>query len=159
MGDSDPSRREFVRRSAGLLAAGALAGAPTGALAGVTATMLASCTRSVERAKRRLFEATIDVGSLAADGDSLVTPGEGFDGAPILVIRSSARRFVALSMQCTHEGCPMKPPANGVISCPCHGSQYDLEGRVRHGPAQFALARYETTFDAKSRRLTVAIAE
>jgi len=156
VGDSDPSRREFVRRSAGLLGATVLTAARPGALA-AAATALASCTHAADRGRHPLFEATIDVSTLASDGDSLVSPAEGFDGTPILVIRSSTRRFVALSMQCTHEGCPVKPPLGGVITCPCHGSQYDLEGKVRHGPAQFALARYETTFDARSKRLTVAM--
>jgi Rieske Fe-S protein len=158
VGDSDPSRREFVRRSAGVFASGALAGARPGALAGV-ASVLMSCTRTEERAKHHLFEATLDVSALTSDGAALTSLTEGFDGTPILVIRSSARRFVALSMQCTHEGCPVKPPVGGVITCPCHGSQYDLEGRVLHGPAQFALARYETTFDGRTGRLTVTIDE
>ena len=43
---------------------------------------------------------------------------------------------------CTHLGCvPLgnKPTDNrgdyGGWFCPCHGSQYDVAGRVRHGPA------------------------
>ena len=143
------TRREFVARSANALAAGAIGS--------VAATLLSSCERSAEHAKPRLFEATFDVSSLAADGQSLVTPTAGFDGTPILIVRSSRREFVALSTQCTHEGCPVKPPVGGIITCPCHGSQYDLEGKVRRGPAQFPLTRYATDYDAKTRRLTVGL--
>ena len=43
---------------------------------------------------------------------------------------------------CTHLGCvplgqkPTDPKGEyGGWFCPCHGSQYDTSGRVRHGPA------------------------
>lgn len=37
---------------------------------------------------------------------------------------------------CTHLGCvPMRGGEYGGWRCPCHGSQFDDSGRVRHGPA------------------------
>lgn len=37
---------------------------------------------------------------------------------------------------CTHLGCvPMRGGDFGGWRCPCHGSQFDDSGRVRHGPA------------------------
>lgn len=104
-----------------------------------------------------LFETTVDVSTLTSDGASLVSSMPGLDGAPILIVRDGARRFHALSMQCTHEGCPVRPPVNGVITCPCHGSQYDLEGRVRRGPAQLPLARYVAEYHRWSKRLTLRV--
>ena len=48
---------------------------------------------------------------------------------------------------CTHLGCvplgnkPTDPRGDyGGYFCPCHGSQYDASGRVRHGPAPLNLA-------------------
>ncbi len=48
---------------------------------------------------------------------------------------------------CTHLGCiplgnkPTDPRGEwGGYFCPCHGSQYDTSGRVRHGPAPLNLA-------------------
>ena len=87
----------------------------------------------------------------------MVAPTPGLDGAPILIVRDSLRRYHALSMQCTHEGCPVNRPVNGVIVCPCHGSEYDLEGRVLKGPAQLPLARYETDYHRSTRTLTVRV--
>ncbi|WP_084697950.1 ubiquinol-cytochrome c reductase iron-sulfur subunit [Muricoccus aerilatus] len=61
---------------------------------------------------------------------------------------------------CTHLGCvPLgqKPTDNrgeyGGWFCPCHGSQYDTSGRVRHGPAptNLALPDYTFTSDTKIR--------
>ena len=139
------TRREFVHASARIVA--------STAAASVLAPVVASCGSDAKRAP--LFEASFDVAPLAADGDTLVTPTPGFDGAPILIERRSPRAFVALSMQCTHEGCPVKPPSGGIIKCPCHGSEYDLDGKVLHGPAQFPLARYEVSYRSRSRRLMV----
>ncbi|HKW09893.1 MAG TPA: Rieske (2Fe-2S) protein [Gemmatimonadaceae bacterium] len=132
------SRREFLGDAARFAAAAAAAG----------------CSA---KTKPPLFETTVDVGSLTTDGASLVTSMPGLDGAPILIVRDGSRRFHALSMQCTHEGCPVRPPSQGIITCPCHGSQYDLEGRVRRGPAQLPLARYATVYHWLSKRLTVRV--
>ena len=102
------------------------------------------------------WTAVLDVSALTTDGETLVPPIHGPDGAPILVVRQTAKRFLALSMQCTHEGCPVNPPVRGVITCPCHESRFDLSGSVLRGPAQFPLARYRTRYDRTARTLRVA---
>ena len=135
-------RRDFLRALAAGLAAGATAGCRRRSLpAGV----------SPEAATGEV----IDVSGLRADGDTTVGPRPGPDGAPILVTRTGGH-LVALSLQCTHEGCPVgSTPANGVLVCPCHGSRFDLRGNVLQGPADFALGKYQTTYDAGTSRLTV----
>ena len=137
------TRREFVGEAARLLAGGTLVCGAIG------------CAR--EHRPPPLFETTVDVASLDADGANLVTSAHGLDGAPILVIRDAPGKFHALSMQCTHEGCPVRAPVRGVITCPCHGSQYDLDGNVLQGPAQFPLGRYETAYHRFAKRLTVRV--
>ena len=134
------SRREFLSRATRLLAG---------------AAAVLGCGRS--HGPPPLFETTIDVSRLATDGATLVTSAPGLDGAPILVVRDAGHQFHALSMQCTHEGCPVRAPVNGVITCPCHGSQYDLEGRVRRGPAQLPLAKYSVEYHRWTKRLTVRV--
>ena len=55
----------------------------------------------------------------------------------------------ALSAVCTHLGCITRYHADeGVISCPCHGSRFDAEGNVAHGPAPRALPWLEVKADA-----------
>jgi len=51
-------------------------------------------------------------------------------------------QWIVLIGICTHLGCvplgnkPSDPRGDfGGWFCPCHGSQYDVSGRVRHGPA------------------------
>jgi Rieske Fe-S protein len=75
--------------------------------------------------------------------------------------------FTVMSSRCTHVGCPTQPngpmfdqqrraehTANGEVGlvptlpaggfgCPCHGSEFDIEGNRTAGPAPRALDRYE----------------
>ena len=46
-----------------------------------------------------------------------------------------------LNAVCTHLGCVVPwSAANNKFMCPCHGSQYDKNGRVTRGPAPLSLA-------------------
>ncbi len=55
----------------------------------------------------------------------------------------------ALSAVCTHLGCITRYHADeGVIACPCHGSRFDPEGNVVHGPAPRSLPWLEVKADA-----------
>ncbi len=62
-------------------------------------------------------------------------------------VKPDHAQWIVLIGICTHLGCiPVgnKPMDNrgefGGWFCPCHGSQYDTSGRVRHGPAPLNLA-------------------
>jgi len=52
---------------------------------------------------------------------------------PAVVIRTS-NEFTALSLVCTHLGCTVESKPEG-FACPCHGSRFDLQGKVVRGPA------------------------
>jgi cytochrome b6-f complex iron-sulfur subunit len=55
----------------------------------------------------------------------------------------------ALSAVCTHLGCITRYLSDErAIACPCHGSRFDLEGNVVHGPAPRPLPWLEVTADA-----------
>ena len=68
---------------------------------------------------------------------------------PALLVRS-ATGFIALSLVCPHLGCTVEPQPDG-FTCPCHGSRFDLSGKVMRGPAGKALSvlRVETEADGK----------
>jgi cytochrome b6-f complex iron-sulfur subunit len=62
----------------------------------------------------------------------------------------------ALSAVCTHLGCITRYHSDeGVIACPCHGSRFDLEGNVVHGPAPHPLPWIEVREDAAAGVLIV----
>jgi len=73
-------------------------------------------------------------------------PGDGkvvtVSGEPVAVYRDAAGTTRGLSPVCTHLGCHVKfNRAEQSWDCPCHGSRFDLDGRVVNGPALTALAR------------------
>lgn len=60
---------------------------------------------------------------------------------PGLVARPTETTAACFSAVCTHYGCTVKP-AEHVLRCPCHGSEFDVRtGAVVRGPAQDPLPR------------------
>ena len=60
-------------------------------------------------------------------------------GKPILVANVGGK-YYAIGDKCTHRGCRLsggKLKENGVVECPCHGSNFDVKtGNVIKGPAK-----------------------
>jgi cytochrome b6-f complex iron-sulfur subunit len=50
--------------------------------------------------------------------------------------------FYAISGVCTHLGCNVNHEEGKGFACPCHGSTFEEDGRVRTGPAAWPLPRY-----------------
>jgi Rieske Fe-S protein len=75
-----------------------------------------------------------------------VLPGEGkivrLGGEKYAVYRDKGGALKVLSPICTHLGCVVQfNEAETTWDCPCHGSRFDLDGRVINGPAVHALAK------------------
>merc|ERR1712139_408537 len=67
---------------------------------------------------------------------------QGLKGdAYYLLTEENGIKDFSLNATCTHLGCvvPWNVSANKFI-CPCHGSQYDENGKVVRGPAPLSLA-------------------
>lgn len=87
-----------------------------------------------------------ETGALAATGD--VPVGGGVIAAGVVVTQPAEGDFRAFSSTCTHQGCTVSDVSDGIISCPCHGSQYSAEdGTVERGPATEALPPVEITIE------------
>jgi Rieske Fe-S protein len=85
---------------------------------------------------------------------------------PFTLNRVEEDRFVTLDSVCTHSGCTVARfnVANHQMQCPCHGSRYDIEGRVFRDvngistePAPDDLGRYATSYDAPSDMISITI--
>jgi Rieske Fe-S protein len=142
---------------------------PTGPGPAVVRLKVAGVTAMIENDVGVL----VPVAVLAVPGGSVqYSFNTGFH--PFTLNRVEANRFVTLDSVCTHNGCavgrykahvvgadesvnPPVPILANLMKCPCHGSRYDIEGRVIGGPAQGDLARFETTYDAATDIVCITI--
>ena len=85
---------------------------------------------------------------------------------PLTLNRVSADRFVTLDSVCTHSGCTVGrfSVEDNRMRCPCHGSRYDIEGRVFRDadgnstePAPDDLVRYATHYEAATGIINITI--
>ena len=127
---TDPTRRTVIA------GAGAVAGA----------TVLAACGSA----------STGTSGSAGGGGGSAtasvpvkdvpVGGGTILQSPPVVVTQPTQGTFEAFSAICPHAGCPVTSIADGLIRCPCHGSQFDITtGDVKAGPAPHGLAKLTAT--------------
>lgn len=68
---------------------------------------------------------------------------EGLKGDPYYIITTSDSKLekFAINAICTHLGCVVPwNKAENKFMCPCHGSQYDYQGKVIRGPAPKSLS-------------------
>jgi Rieske Fe-S protein len=75
---------------------------------------------------------------------------------PPAVLFHTENGFSALSLVCTHLGCSLEHNSDR-FACPCHGSRFDSEGEITHGPANQPLhsLRVEVTGEGNLKLFTV----
>jgi Rieske Fe-S protein len=130
MTDSRLNRRSFLKGSG--LTLGALLTLPTVAA----------------RAEgQRIAIALSKVEMLKSVGGSVVLKVKG---KLLLLVRDTATTVRAFNPTCTHRQCVVAyQSGERQIKCPCHGSRYDLDGHVTHGPAPRALEVYAAVLDGE----------
>ncbi len=64
------------------------------------------------------------------------------------VVKESNNQIVAFGPQCTHLACAYHwdTPSDKFV-CPCHGSEFSIDGKVLAGPAARPLDRYATKIE------------
>ena len=69
----------------------------------------------------------------------------------ILVVGTSKKpkNLIAVRPNCTHQGCTVEWKSN-QFACPCHGSRFGADGKVRNGPAEKPLRTYLAKIEAGS---------
>ena len=67
----------------------------------------------------------------------------------VFVVSSGDDVPLVLSSECTHQHCPVDWRETR-FSCPCHGSAFDLEGKVLNGPATKPLLRPQVMIEGDS---------
>lgn len=66
--------------------------------------------------------------------------------APIFLSKNDKEKYSAVLMVCTHMQCEVKPTGN-LLTCPCHGAEFMLDGKLNKGPAARNLETFTTTTD------------
>jgi len=83
---------------------------------------------------------------LAKSADIPVGGGKIFADREVVVTQPTKGVFKAFTAICTHLGCTVGTISGGLITCPCHGSQYSIvDGSVKRGPAPAALGAKSVT--------------
>jgi Rieske Fe-S protein len=62
--------------------------------------------------------------------------GAGVVAHGVVLTRDASGAVHGVSATCTHQGCTVGAPHDGVVDCPCHGSRFEAStGKVLRGPA------------------------
>jgi cytochrome b6-f complex iron-sulfur subunit len=68
-------------------------------------------------------------------------PASGYLLLPDFIVFDIKGKSWALSRRCTHLGCKLNfHETSHTLECPCHQSQFSVDGHVLQGPAKKALA-------------------
>ncbi len=89
----------------------------------------------------------------AANGD-LANPGGYIYKSGIIIARTLADTYIAVSQACTHQGFTVVFEGNNNrFYCSNHGSTFSTTGSVTGGPAGSALTKYNTALTGTSLRV------
>ncbi len=71
---------------------------------------------------------------------------------PVLIVGTSkTENLIAVNPTCTHAGCTVGWQAQAKkFSCPCHHSQFGIDGKVQKGPATKPLTTYAAKIEGNS---------
>lgn len=131
---SDPLRRRDFLRRFGRASAGTVCAAALLPLAACTGVPYVRAAREGSRLRVPL--------DAFGEGDALLVEHPA-DDRPIFLHRSPGGGYTAVSTRCAHRGCEVGREGPRLV-CPCHGSEYRLDGDLLAGPADRPLHRFTT---------------
>ena len=98
----------------------------------------AASTARTEIGRRRRLPARQGTRVVRSPEDLAVGEGAWYvqRGRRLSLYRVDSRTYRAIDPRCTHLGCSVEwNPVERSWDCPCHGSRFDVDGRVLDGPA------------------------
>jgi Rieske Fe-S protein len=112
---------------------------------GALATAVAACStygKTSASGTESTSTAPAPTGTSAAAGSAAlaktadVPVGSGLIVDDVVITQPTAGVFKGFSSVCPHAGCNVSKIADGKIVCPCHNSEFNLDGSVAQGPAK-----------------------
>ena len=89
------------------------------------------------------------------DGGGDNAPGKVAFGG--YAAKDAAGNVNVFAINCSHLGCSVQwTPADKLFECPCHGSRFNIDGQVTHGPAVYALSHLTWRQGASPSEIIVA---
>jgi Rieske Fe-S protein len=79
-----------------------------------------------------------------------VPVGSGLIVGEVVITQPVVGQFKGFSSKCTHKGCTLNKVDGVRIDCPCHGSKFNLDGTVAHGPATEPLEAKQISVEGDS---------
>ncbi len=73
-----------------------------------------------------------------------------------IVINKKGKATV-LSAHCTHLGCSINKVENGKLVCPCHGSEFDQDGKAIKGPAYRSLEKIPARVNSEHTQIQIDV--
>ncbi len=99
--------------------------------------------------------------SIPEDSESILTvpwsPAQPVHFHEQMIVVNGAEGVAVLSSQCPHLGCRINRTEGKELACPCHGSRFNLQGDVVHGPATRGLRSLSFALDRTKGVLRVSL--
>ncbi len=95
---------------------------------------------------------------ISSKSKKIVLPSGLDDGITFynnLIVEKTGEDIKIYSSTCTHLGCKINQEKNNKFVCPCHGSQFALNGEVIKGPATKNLTQFSYSKDKKTGKIIV----
>lgn len=91
---------------------------------------------------------TVTIDPSSAFAKSGIAAMVNYTSGSLLIDHTSGTLYNAFTAICTHQGCTISSFDSGSSQfvCGCHGSRFDLSGKVAQGPASAPLQQYQTQF-------------
>ncbi len=122
----------------------------------IGAITLASCLQSCKKQNNTMSAPTVDftLDLTSSANHALTTNGGYIYNSGVIIAKTLAGAYIAVSQACTHEGVTVIYQSSGNnFYCNAHGSSFSSSGSVIAGPASSALKQYTCTLNGSSLRV------
>ena len=119
---------------------------------GATGVFVASCLSACKKENSNTIDFTLDLSSSA--NAALTTNGGYLVSQGVIVAKTNAGDYIAVSAACTHEGVNVQfQSSSNRFHCPAHGANFTTTGTVQNGPANSPLTKYNTSLSGNLLRI------
>ena len=122
-----------------------------GGLASSLPVALAACSSDTEQTEAAATKEFQSVGSVAELDKTGFLLNKKSPVGSVLVVRTPEKKLIAVNPTCTHAGCTVDwTGSSGKFACPCHQSEFGIDGKVLKGPANKPLKTYQAKLQGTS---------